>query len=236
MKFFFTIFIIIFLVLFCLFNGLAFGDLVEYKASSFYNALSKEISTIAKLTHNPLNEEKTEKNDLENPKTKKEEILAYLSEEEIKNKENLQLLILPKFKIKAPIKKVDQFNESLIYQKLKEGVVLFPGTAEPGKGYSIIIGHSSQYPWQEGNYKSVFSLLNELSQEDEIYVLWQGKILIYQVEEKKIFLPFHKGGQTTEEIFPIENKPILILQSCWPAGVDQKRVAIKTLLASESDL
>jgi len=118
----------------------------------------------------------------------------------------------------------------LIYKKLKQGVVLYPGSNIPGQGYSIIIGHSSQYPWQSGRYKSVFSLLSELQIGDKIYVYWEQEPLVFEVQEKKIFLPWPKGNEIKETVFPHENKPILILQSCWPVGVAYKRVAVKTVL------
>jgi hypothetical protein len=44
-------------------------------------------------------------------------------------------------------------------------------------------------------------------------------------------LPYPKGEWYTENIFPPNsNEKTLILQSCWPVGVDYKRIAIKTKL------
>jgi len=143
------------------------------------------------------------------------------------------ILELPEFNIKAPIWKIDTPDLKLIYKTLKQGVVLYPGSALPGQGYAIIIGHSSQYPWQPGKYKSVFSLLSELQIGDKIYVYWEQKPLVFEVQEKKIFLPWPKGNEMTETVFPPENRPILILQSCWPVGVAYKRVAVKTILISK---
>lgn len=140
------------------------------------------------------------------------------------------ILVIPKFKIKAPIQTVSKPALWLIYVKLRKGVVLYPGSAIPGKGYSIIIGHSSQYPWRPGNYKRVFSLLTELKKGDKIYVYWQQKPLVFQVEAKKIFLPWPKGTEMTETVFPPDTQPTLILQSCWPVGVAYKRIAVKTVL------
>ena len=55
--------------------------------------------------------------------------------------------------------------------------------------------------------------------------------MVFKVVDKKIFLPWPKGEYSTETIFPPEpNKRILILQSCWPVGVDFKRVAVKAEL------
>ncbi|HPP64766.1 MAG TPA: sortase, partial [Candidatus Paceibacterota bacterium] len=139
-------------------------------------------------------------------------------------------LILPKFEIEAPIIKVSKPNLNLIYQELKKGVVLYPGSSNPGEGYSIIIGHSSQYPWEPGRYKSVFSLLNQLQKGDLIYLIWENKFLVFKVEDKKIFLPWPKGNETTETVFPPSSQKVLILQSCWPVGVASKRVAVKAVL------
>ena len=138
---------------------------------------------------------------------------------------------MPEFNITAPIWTVEKPDLKLIYKTLKLGVVLYPGTAFPGQGYSIIIGHSSQYPWQPGRYKSVFSLLSELKVGDKIYLYWDNKPLVFEVTAKTVFLPWPKGNETTETIFPPEGKkPILILQSCWPVGVAYKRVAVKAIL------
>jgi len=144
------------------------------------------------------------------------------------DKENI--LLLPKFNIKAPIIVVKEPKLWLIYLKLRKGVVLYPGSAIPGQGYSIIIGHSSQYPWKPGKYKRVFSLLSELEKGDKIYVFWKKKPLVFEVEKKKIFLPWPKGTETTETVFPPSSQPTLILQSCWPVGVAAKRIAVKTVL------
>jgi sortase (surface protein transpeptidase) len=56
------------------------------------------------------------------------------------------LLVLPKFDIKAPIQLVSSENKKEIYKQLKNGVVVYPTTSLPGGEYSIILGHSSRYP------------------------------------------------------------------------------------------
>jgi LPXTG-site transpeptidase (sortase) family protein len=141
------------------------------------------------------------------------------------------LLVLPKFDIKAPIWIVESESKKDIYAKLKNGVVVYPTTSLPGGEYSIILGHSSRYPWEPGKYKAVFSLLNELVIGDRIYVFWKQKPLVYEVVDKKIFLPYPKGEGYTENIFsPNSSEKTLILQSCWPVGVDYKRIAVKTKL------
>lgn len=141
------------------------------------------------------------------------------------------ILYLPKFNIVAPLQIVTSNNLKTIYSALRKGVVIYPTTDLPGQGYTIILGHSSQYPWEPGRYKSVFSLLNELDAGDRIIIYWNKHQLIFQVEAKKIFLPWPKGNEMTETIFPPQNnQKIVILQSCWPVGVAYKRVAVKTIL------
>jgi LPXTG-site transpeptidase (sortase) family protein len=221
LKLFSQIFAIIFIIVFFIFNGIVFGSIISYKVSHSLVILKEEITRPPRFL-----DLTTEPTLITNQKTN---ILPVVPLEA----QTANILELPEFGIKAPIWKIDTSDLKLIYQKLKQGVVLYPGSALPGQGYSIIIGHSSQYPWQLGKYKSVFSLLSELQIGDKIYVYWEQKPLVFEVKEKKIFLPWPKGSEITETIFPPEDKPILILQSCWPVGVAYKRVAVKTVLVSD---
>lgn len=221
LKLFSQIFAIIFIVVFFIFNGTAFGSIVSYKIHHLFEITKEEI------TRSPHPFGLTTVSSLSENQSDKEMIILPTLPLEAQTS---NILELPKFGIKAPIWKIDTPDLKLIYKRLKQGVVLYPGSTLPGQGYSIIIGHSSQYPWQSGRYKSVFSLLSELQIGDKIYVYWEQKPLVFEVQEKKIFLPWPKGNEITETIFPPENKPILILQSCWPVGVAYKRVAVKTVL------
>jgi len=220
LKLFSRIFAIIFIIVFFIFNGTAFGAIVSYKIRHLIVVLKEE------MTRPPTLFDLTTVTSL----TRDQKMITLPTVP--LEAQTANILELPEFGIKAPIWKIDTPDLKLIYKKLKQGVVLYPGSALPGQGYAIIIGHSSQYPWQSGKYKSVFSLLSELQKGDKIYVYWEQKPLVFEVQEKKIFLPWPKGNEITETIFPPENKPILILQSCWPVGVAYKRVAVKTILIS----
>ena len=226
-KLFFQIFFIIFIISFFIFNGAAFFDFVGYKINKLTKAIRQEIirkpsflvDIPSKLETLPSisNIISGDSNIINLPAVPIEA-------------ENSNILEMPQFGIKTPILQVETTNSKLIYKKLKQGVVLYPGSDIPGKGYSIIIGHSSQYPWSSGRYKSVFSLLNQLKQGDKIYVFWNQKPLVFEVKEKNIFLPWPKGTESTETIFPPSDEVTLILQSCWPVGIASKRVAVKTVL------
>jgi len=227
-KLFFQIFFIIFIISFFIFNGAAFLDLVGYKINKLMKAIKEE------LIHYPsflsLNEERLSLVSLKDYSLQQQVMPEVILPEIPPEAENSNILEMPQFGIKAPILQVETTNSKLIYKKLKQGVVLYPGSDIPGKGYSIIIGHSSQYPWSPGRYKSVFSLLNELKQGDKIYVFWNKKPLVFEVKEKNIFLPWPKGTESTETVFPPSDEVTLILQSCWPVGIASKRVAVKTVL------
>ena len=226
-KLFFQIFFIIFIISFFIFNGAAFFDLVNYKISKLTEAIRQElIRTPSFLANLPSESEALPSiADIISGGVHIVNLPAIPIEAESSN-----LLEIPQFNIKAPILGVETPDSGTIYKTLKQGVVLYPGSDIPGKGYSIIIGHSSQYPWDSGRYKSVFSLLNQLEQGDKIYVFWNQKPLVFEVRDKNIFLPWPKGTESTETIFPPSDEITLVLQSCWPIGVASKRVAVKTVL------
>lgn len=222
LKLFFQIFFIIFIISFFIFNGAAFFDLVGYKINKLTGAIKQElIHAPSFLTNLPTQEE---------IQSLIPTIISPVIQLIPPEAENANILEIPQFNIKAPILRVETPDSGIIYKTLKQGVVLYPGSDIPGKGYSIIIGHSSQYPWDSGRYKSVFSLLNQLGQGDKIYVFWNQKPLVFEVRDKKIFLPWPKGTESTETIFPPSDEITLVLQSCWPVGVASKRVAVKTVL------
>jgi len=234
-KIFFFTFLFFFVTLFFIFNGSAFPVWFNYKVQEITEIFQNELFRSPEfLTKIPLMKEKSpvsSMNNLNFPSFSQSETRDLILPAKPPEASEANIIELPKFNIKAPIIIVTDSDLDLIYKELKKGVVLYPGSAIPGQGYSIIIGHSSQYPWEQGNYKSVFSLLNELDSGDQIYVFWEQKPLVFEVRDKKIFIPWPKGPETTETIFPPSNEEsILILQSCWPVGVASKRVAVKTVL------
>jgi len=223
LKRFLIIFSVCFTILFMLFSISAIYEIVKYKIVNFKGSvidnLRRPISFKSDLNI-------TQKLGIDQMVVFREPLPELPSEAF-----NQNLLVIPKFDIKAPIWTVDSESKKEIYANLKNGVVIYPTTSLPGGEYSIILGHSSRYPWEPGKYKAVFSLLNELVVGDRIHIFWNQKALVYEVVDKKIFLPYPKGESYTENIFPPNsNEKTLILQSCWPVGVDYKRIAIKTKL------
>lgn len=231
-KFFLQIFFIIFIISFFIFNGAAFFDLVNYKISKLTGDIREELIRTPSFLLN-LSSQSESLPSISDIISGDSDIItsptATLPAIPIEA-ENSNILEMPQFNIRAPILQVETSDSGVIYKRLKQGVVLYPGSDIPGKGYSIIIGHSSQYPWDPGRYKSVFSLLNQFEQGDKIYIFWDQKPLVFEVRDKKIFLPWPKGTESTETIFPPSDEITLVLQSCWPVGIASKRVAVKTVL------
>jgi LPXTG-site transpeptidase (sortase) family protein len=236
-KLFLKIFIVFFAIVFFILNGTAFPTWISYKTQQLTTAFQEELFRFPVLLTKvpPLKKPSSEEtnpslvinNNFFSILTEKPNITLPAIPAEA-NETNI--LELPQFNIKAPIRKFTGSNLDLIYEELKKGVVLYPGSSIPGQGYSVIIGHSSQYPWESGKYRTVFALLNELQSGDKIYVFWEQTPMVFEVKDKQIFIPWPQGSETTETIFPPSNEPTLILQSCWPVGAASKRVAVKTVL------
>lgn len=106
-------------------------------------------------------------------------------------------IVIPKIGKNIPLVNVDNHDadnavewEKIFMKELENGVVRYPGSAEPGQaGNSFIFGHSSNYPWAKGQYNEVFALLNELIPGDEIIVYFQQKKYVYVVQDKTVVKP-----------------------------------------------
>jgi len=151
------IFISIFLITYAIFNGDAFLMLVNYKYHRFVTILNYEMNRPLNLDFKtPITYPKTElpkvtsttkKGNLISPNpTSPLTKLAISLPALPKEAETENILELPKFNIKAPIKEPTIASLKEIYKLLRTGVVLFPGSTQVGGDYAIILGHSSSYP------------------------------------------------------------------------------------------
>jgi len=141
---------------------------------------------------------------------------------EISDKENS--LEIQKIGVSAPLIVSDSSKNDDLQKLLKNGVVLYPGSVLPGEeGQTIILGHSAPSNWPRENYDWVFSRLNELEKGDEIFVYFNHRRYPYKVA-KKFFL--NKGEEIPNQNLETK-KSILILLSCWPPGINQKRIAVQ---------
>jgi LPXTG-site transpeptidase (sortase) family protein len=114
-----------------------------------------------------------------------------------------------------------------IYKNLENGVVHYSTSPKPGQnGVSVVLGHSSAYPWYKGAYGSIFALLGKLKVDDKISIQYSdGRTFAYLVKQSIIFTPF-KGDDRLTQIEQTQ-KSTLVLISCWPVGTNYKRIAIE---------
>ncbi len=132
-------------------------------------------------------------------------------------------LIIAKLSISVPIIFVESPEENLIQQGLQRGVAHLAGTAEPGEfGNCYIVGHSSDYPNNRGNYKAVFAALPQLQIGDEVVISESEQDFIYAVIETKVVeaddltvLSQETGGQK-----------LLTLQTSYPIGTAKQRFLV----------
>lgn len=103
----------------------------------------------------------------------------------------------------------------------------YAGTALPGEvGNVFIYGHSVvPFFFNPENYKTIFSNLHKLENEDIVEVEYNGKIYKYKVFEKKVLSP--------EEVNPLAtltpaylNEKTLSLMTCTPPGTTLKRLIV----------
>jgi len=132
-------------------------------------------------------------------------------------------IIINSVSVEAPIS-YDQkvVDEERFQSALRNGVVHYPGTANPGEiGNVVIFGHSSNYVWAEGNYKDVFAPLHGMEVGQKIYIEYQGTRYIYSVQEIKTVEP--------DEVSVLQqtSKKELTLITCTPVGTNKQRLIVK---------
>lgn len=138
------------------------------------------------------------------------------------------VLQIPSLGIQAPIVQSNGLGEDNFQAALINGVVLYPGTAEIGTvGNSYIFGHSSDFAFSKGNYKTVFALLPKIEIGAEIMASdAKGQLFKYKVIDKKVVekndlsvLDQNTGG-----------KKILTIQTSYPIGTALKRFVVRSEL------
>ncbi len=154
----------------------------------------------------------------------------YLISQAPQNEQSEARVIIPKINVNAPIVFPQTIDNDELLSYLEKGVIHYRDSAEIGKpGTAIILGHSSAYPWYNGNYGSVFALLEKLEIGDEFVVSYQNKKYYYRVSEKNIVVPL--DFKVEEQ----DNKSHLILMSCWPVRTNRLRMVVNSDLIKVED-
>lgn len=134
-------------------------------------------------------------------------------------------IIISKLGLQAPLR-LDIAPTDIIEQ-LKYGVVHYQYSATPDTvGNVVLVGHSSDFPWSNGSYKTIFSLLDKLVVGDEIVVPYKQDKYVYAVTESKVV------PATELSVLKKTDSSILTLITCYPVGTSQKRLIIRAKLVS----
>jgi sortase A len=154
-----------------------------------------------------------------------EEKVATLDQAELELEDNH--LLIPKIGVKAPIVWNTSSDEQIMLDNLRHGVVHYGFTSKPNteSGNVFITGHSSYYWWDNGQYKTVFALLNQLVPGDQVFLQYQGLIYVYEVEEAVVVRP------SQVEVTDQTDEPYLSLMTCTPVGTALNRLVVKSKLA-----
>lgn len=127
---------------------------------------------------------------------------------------------IPKLKIESGVVEIDG-------KDLTKSLIQYPGTALPGQyGNTVIFGHSTlpQF-FNPKNYKSIFSTLPNLKQDDEILVNFDGVVYKYRVIDLWEVSP--EDFSVLEQRYDGE---YLSLITCVPPGTYLKRLVVRAKL------
>ncbi|MDP2637277.1 MAG: sortase [bacterium] len=130
---------------------------------------------------------------------------------------------IPSLGVAAPLLSVDSTDPKDFKEPLTKGVTLYPSANPGSQGSAIILGHSAPSWWPSINYDWVFSEINTLEQGDEIIIDFQGKRHVFKTQGV-IFLD---KGEEIPSWALASKTPTILLVSCWPPGINNKRIVVQ---------
>jgi LPXTG-site transpeptidase (sortase) family protein len=137
--------------------------------------------------------------------------------------DNEMELIIPKISVRTQVlANVDPNKEEAYNEILNNKAAHAQGSSFPGqKGLIYLFGHSTNSVFNRNFFNPVFYSVKNLEPGDQIAILYQGKLHVYQINEKMIVNPDDftavKAGVDEEK---------LVLQTCWPPGTSWKRLLL----------
>lgn len=136
-------------------------------------------------------------------------------------------ILIPRISAKADIvADVSPYNSDEYLKILSQDKIAHSKTSSlPGMGKNnttYLFAHSTQQGINMVRKNSVFYLLDELTNDDSIYIKNNGTLYKYRVYDKKVVS--YKEAEYLE--YKDQEKELLILQTCWPIGTNWKRLLI----------
>jgi LPXTG-site transpeptidase (sortase) family protein len=144
-------------------------------------------------------------------------------------------IYIPKTKTRAPIiwdvTGGKDLNTDML-NALQKGVVRYPQTALPDQiGNVFLTGHSSNYWWDPGKYKTIFALLDKLVVGDVVYLKYKSAVYTYRVNGQKIVQP------TETSVLAPTKTATLSMMTCTPTGTSLlRRIVTADLISPTTDL
>lgn len=217
--------VVAFVLIFGISNAPAYLQIANSRVSAF---LGQERPTF--VEEKPVIQEPTEVPEQKIKVTPKDSVRKVLATADLSVIPPDNRIIIPSIGRDVPIVEVGTENlikkdwnavEEDIQNKLKEGVVRYPGTATPGHGGNMFLtGHSSFYLWDDGRFKDVFALLPDMQVGDRIYVYFDQKRYVYEVTEAKEVTP------DKVEFLKQTDHEQLTLMTCTPIGTNLRRFIV----------
>jgi sortase A len=135
-------------------------------------------------------------------------------------------LIIPKLNIDVPAHIGISNDKATVNAAMQNGVAQFavPGaSALPGQnGNFVLSGHSAGDVYDSGNrFRFIFSGLERLMADDNIYVNYEGERYVYKVTESRVVEPTDVAA-----LYLGDNKPYLTLITCTPRGTSRYRLLV----------
>lgn len=124
--------------------------------------------------------------------------------------------------ISAPIFWDTEYNEKIMQDKLRNGVLHLGGTAKPGqKGVVVITGHSSNYPWIKGAYNTIFAPLHKTKAGETIVINYDNQEYAYKITKT------YKVSPTELSVLKGGGDGTLRLITCTPIGTSLRRLVVE---------
>ena len=142
------------------------------------------------------------------------------------------VLAIPSLGITTPIQYVTSTKEAAFQVALRDGVVHYPGTALPGEyGNAYIFGHSSDYSWSKGTFKTVFALLPKIAKGASIIVTDKnGKVFNYTAVSTRVVNPTDLSVLDQQG----KAKRLLTVQTSYPIGTALRRFIVVAELTTST--
>ena len=138
-------------------------------------------------------------------------------------------LMIPKINVEVPVTFGSKNDVASMNLAMSNGVAHFsvPGaSAKPGQiGNSVISGHSGGDPWQNSNYKFIFSGLTRLTVGDMFYMDYEGTRYAYKMIGTTIVEPTDVNS-LRKIASDNAGKPVMTLLTCYPLGTSKQRYLV----------